>query len=73
MEYFYIWLVFTVVLFALNIAGTVFFNKRITVLDLMLAFFGSLLGPAGFIVSFFFLVDAIECRYGSVAIWPREK
>ena len=73
MEYFYIWLVFTVVLFALNIAGTIFFNKQITVVDLMIAFFGSLFGPVGLMISLFIFIDAIESRYGSITIWPRKK
>ena len=73
MEYFYIWLIFSVVLFALNIAGTVFFNKRITVLDFMLAFIGSLLGPFGLSISLMFFIYAIESRYGKITIWSRKK
>ena len=73
MEYFYIWLISSVVVFALNLAGTVFFNKRITVLDLMLAFIGSLFGPVGLMLSFAIFLDAIESKYGSITIWSRKK
>ena len=73
MQYFYIWLIFSVVLFALNLAGALFFNKRITVLDLMLAFFSSLFGPVGLLLSLFLLIDAIESKYGGITIWPRKK